>query len=60
MKYDGRGTFISYWKDNDSIKNWAANPIHIEAKKLGKDRWYRYYHSIIADVNRFHSHELTT
>ena len=60
MKHDDRGTFISYWKDQDSIKNWAANPIHIEAKKLGKDRWYRCYHSMIADVNRFHSHELTT
>jgi heme-degrading monooxygenase HmoA len=60
MKHDDRGTFISYWKDQDSIKNWAANPIHIEAKKLGTDRWYRYYHSMIADVNRFHSHQLTT
>jgi heme-degrading monooxygenase HmoA len=58
MKHEGRGTFISYWQDNESIKNWAYHPIHLEAKKLGASKWYRYYHSIIAEVNRFNSHEL--
>ncbi len=54
MKHEGRGMFISYWKDQKSIKEWARHPIHIEAKKLGAERWYRYYHSMIAEVNRFH------
>jgi heme-degrading monooxygenase HmoA len=58
MKHEGRGTFISYWKDHEAVKAWAANPIHQEAKNLGIDKWYRYYHSMIAEINRFHSHTL--
>ena len=55
FKHDGRGSFISYWKDMDSVNAWARNPIHIKAKELGKKSWYKYYHSEIATVNRFHS-----
>lgn len=57
MKHEGRGTFISYWKDMESVQIWAAHPIHIEAKKLGLT-WYKYYHSMIAEVSRFHTHTI--
>ena len=57
MKHEGRGTFISYWQDEASIANWAKHPIHQEAKALGIAKWYRYYHSMIAEVKRFHSHQ---
>lgn len=57
MKHEGRGTFISYWKDMESVQIWAAHPIHIEAKKLGL-QWYKYYHSMIAEVSRFHTHSI--
>ena len=60
MKHEGRGMFISYWKDLDSIQNWAANPIHIKAKDLGIKRWYSYYHSMIAEVKRYHIKELSS
>lgn len=56
FKHNGRGTFISYWKDMDSIATWATDPKHVEAKKMGKSKWYRYYHSIIAEVKTIHSH----
>ncbi|MBM3427202.1 MAG: antibiotic biosynthesis monooxygenase [Bacteroidetes bacterium] len=59
MKHEGRGTFISYWKDMESVQIWAAHPIHIEAKKQGLT-WYKYYHSLIAEVERFHSHSIPT
>jgi len=59
MKHEGRGTFISYWKDQESIKEWAMHPIHQKAKELGIQKWYRYYHSMIAEVNRFHIHDLS-
>lgn len=58
MKHDGRGTFISYWADKESIQNWGKHPIHQEAKERGITRWYRYYHSMIAEVNRFHTHQI--
>ncbi|MFM2139249.1 MAG: hypothetical protein RJA57_1556 [Bacteroidota bacterium] len=50
-----RGTFISYWKDREAVKAWAEHPVHIEAKKRGRASWYRYYHSIIAEVSSFHT-----
>jgi heme-degrading monooxygenase HmoA len=58
FKHDNRGSFISYWKDKDAVKTWAQHPIHMEAKKLGKSSWYKYYHSIIAEVNSIHMHGL--
>jgi len=57
FKHDGRGAFISYWKDMDSVSEWASHPVHIEAKKRGA-QWYKYYHSMIAEVGRFHSHSI--
>jgi heme-degrading monooxygenase HmoA len=54
MKQDGRGMFISYWKDMESIRAWASHPIHEEAKTLGIARWYQSYTSMIAEVGRFH------
>ena len=56
MKHDGRGTFISYWKSKEAIKEWAKHPIHQEAKALGRNRWYKYYHSMIAEVQSYHEH----
>ncbi len=56
MKLDGRGSFISYWQNKEAIKQWAKHPIHREAKALGQSKWYRYYHSMIAEVDSFHSH----
>ena len=52
MKHEGRGTFISYWIDMDSVSEWASHPVHIEAKKRSA-QWYKYYHSMIAEVGRF-------
>jgi heme-degrading monooxygenase HmoA len=54
MKQDGRGMFISYWKDMESIRAWASHPIHEEAKALGIAQWYQSYTSMIAEVGRFH------
>ena len=55
MKSGGRGMFISYWKNMDSIYVWAEHPVHKEAKVMGIQRWYKSYHSMIAEINRFHS-----
>ena len=60
FKSEGRGSFISYWKDLASVQIWARNPIHIEAKKMGMDKWYKYYHSEIAEVQSFRSHHIVT
>lgn len=59
LKYDGRGAFISYWRDMEAVKVWAAHPIHTQVKEKGRASWYRYYHSIIAEVTTFHSHSIS-
>ncbi len=58
FKHDGRGSFISYWKDMDAVREWASNPEHIKAKQQGTNRWYKYYHSALAEVLSFRSHSL--
>ena len=57
FKHEGRGTFISYWEDMDAVRAWASEPRHIEAKQLGVSTWYRYYHSVIAEVKSMHMKE---
>ncbi|MGV6852753.1 MAG: antibiotic biosynthesis monooxygenase family protein [bacterium] len=31
---------LSYWPDLESIQQWRLNPLHVQAKKLGKEKWY--------------------
>jgi heme-degrading monooxygenase HmoA len=56
FKHEGRGSFISYWRSEADMAEWARHPKHREAKELGISRWYRYYHSLLARVEsqRFH------
>jgi heme-degrading monooxygenase HmoA len=58
FKHNGRGSFISYWQNMDAVRHWASNPEHIKAKQLGIKKWYKYYHSSIAEVQLFNQHEL--
>ena len=49
---DGNGITVSYWRDEDSIKNWRENADHQSAQKAGKGMWYRAYTVRIATVTR--------
>jgi heme-degrading monooxygenase HmoA len=42
----------------EAVRAWASDPKHIEAKQKGKSTWYRYYHSVIAEVKSLHLHSL--
>ena len=33
---------LSYWPDPASIAAWRAHPEHLEAQRLGRERWYRF------------------
>tara|TARA_R110000850_G_scaffold227065_2_gene352211 strand:+ start:1122 stop:1472 length:351 start_codon:yes stop_codon:yes gene_type:complete len=50
------GIFISYWRDEASIKNWRINLQHGEAK-ANAQKWYSYYHSMISKVESSHIFE---
>lgn len=43
---------LSYWPSEDAIKAWKAHPEHVEAQRLGKERWYESYSVQIAEVSR--------
>jgi heme-degrading monooxygenase HmoA len=49
------GLFVSYWRKSDDIKRWKKLGEHIDAQKLGYERWYRDYKIRIAKVERDYS-----
>ena len=57
-KANGRGSFISYWRDKEAIDQWRQNAQHQQAKFEGKKRWYKYYHSMLVKVESAHFHGL--
>lgn len=46
------GITVSYWSDLESIRNWKANMEHLEAQKLGREKWYSAYRVRISRVER--------
>lgn len=44
------GITVCYWKDMESIENWARNAQHRFAKEEGKKKWYEYYRVRISRV----------
>lgn len=49
---DGFGIHVSYWKDLESIKKWKENTLHQNAKKIGKEKWYKSFKTRICKVER--------
>lgn len=43
---------VSYWKDEESIRNWKNNSAHKVAQELGKSNWYNAFHVRVARVER--------
>ncbi len=46
------GITVSYWADLESIKNWKMNAEHLEAQKLGHEKWYSSFKTRISRVER--------
>ncbi|WP_133406744.1 antibiotic biosynthesis monooxygenase family protein [Parashewanella tropica] len=46
------GITVSYWESLEAIKNWKSNPAHLQAQKLGKDKWYSAYTTRIVKVEK--------
>ena len=49
---DGLGITVSYWQTPETIEAWKSNAEHLEAQRLGKDKWYRAFSVRIAKVER--------
>lgn len=49
---DGFGVTVLYFKDMETIGQWARYQKHIGAKELGKSKWYKDHRVRIARVER--------
>ncbi|WP_163323083.1 antibiotic biosynthesis monooxygenase family protein [Draconibacterium mangrovi] len=49
---DGLGITVSYWESLEAIQNWKNNAQHLQAQKLGKEKWYKKYKLRVARVER--------
>lgn len=46
------GITVSYWRDLDSIRRWKAEAEHLQAQKMGRQKWYTAYKTRVALVER--------
>ncbi|MFC3852270.1 antibiotic biosynthesis monooxygenase family protein [Salinispirillum marinum] len=49
---EGIGITVSYWESLEAIKHWKRNAVHLEAQRLGHERWYSTFKVRIAKVER--------
>ncbi|OGT69935.1 MAG: JEMB protein [Gammaproteobacteria bacterium RIFCSPLOWO2_02_FULL_57_10] len=46
------GITVSYWESLDAIRKWKQNAEHLEAQRLGREKWYSDFMLRIAKVER--------
>jgi len=49
---EGFGITVSYWADLEAIENWRINSEHMQAQRLGREKWYESFSLRIAKVER--------
>ncbi|AZJ36482.1 antibiotic biosynthesis monooxygenase [Tenacibaculum singaporense] len=51
------GITVSYWESLDAIVRWKNNVEHIEARNIGREKWYKKYQLRICKVEREYGFE---
>lgn len=46
------GITVSYWDSLEAIAQWKAHLDHVEAQRLGKEKWYAWYKVRVCKVER--------
>lgn len=46
------GITVSYWKSLEAIQAWKNNAEHLVAQQLGKEKWYEWFTTRIAKIER--------
>ena len=49
---DGVGITVSYWRSLEAIAAWKNHADHLDAQRLGRERWYNAFRLRIARVER--------
>ncbi|MGR5175128.1 antibiotic biosynthesis monooxygenase family protein [Vibrio parahaemolyticus] len=50
-------TAISYWTNEADITRWREDPVHQQAQRLGREKWYRDYKVEVVEIKRSYSSE---
>ena len=48
----GFGITVSYWSDEESIRQWKRQAEHLLAQKQGRSQWYSEFKVRVARVER--------
>lgn len=51
----GFGITVSYWANEDALLHWKQNAEHLEAQRIGVERFYEHYELRVAHVTRGYS-----
>ena len=51
------GITISYWENEQAIRNWKMNTEHVFAQQQGREKWYSNYKVRICKVEREYGFE---
>lgn len=46
---------ISYWDSQEQIQAWKQDPLHQEAQRKGREKWYGSYTVQVLEVQREYS-----
>lgn len=46
------GITVSYWESLEAIKRWKHHPEHIQAQRLGREKWYTSFTTRVCQVER--------
>ena len=49
---DGERLTLVWWESADTLRQWSENVRHLQAKRMGRERWYEYYKIEVAEVVR--------
>jgi heme-degrading monooxygenase HmoA len=49
---DGERLTVVWWENEDLMQAWRSDARHLQVQKLGRERWYHYYHLEVANVIR--------
>ena len=52
---DGEGIAVVEFESHETVAAWRAHPEHLEAQRLGRERWFSEYRITVCDSVRDYS-----
>jgi heme-degrading monooxygenase HmoA len=52
VRADGFGITVAYFTDEEAVRRWREHPEHLEAQRLGRERWYERFELRVCRVER--------